>query len=200
MAAILANTVVVNIHAHHGKRPQFDIYIGRATPYTEFKESSKWANKFKPKNYTDPQKCLDDYEADIRAKIARDPVKYNLEELRGKRLGCWCKPGPCHGDILIKLLNEISCLKCGQKKHTGEDRQGCIICSKFNVDCCGHKGMYYPSECEMNDGNLMDQERLDEQFEADLEAEAELLMNDYNGDDYDPGEDEERHPSWGDDD
>jgi len=28
-----------------------------------------------------------------------------LEELRGKTLGCWCKPDEaCHGDVLIKLL------------------------------------------------------------------------------------------------
>ncbi|MHC4188367.1 MAG: DUF4326 domain-containing protein [Planctomycetota bacterium] len=24
--------------------------------------------------------------------------------LEGKRLGCWCAPLPCHGDILIELL------------------------------------------------------------------------------------------------
>lgn len=28
-----------------------------------------------------------------------------LPELRGKHLVCWCKPGPCHGDILLKLAN-----------------------------------------------------------------------------------------------
>ena len=27
-------------------------------------------------------------------------------ELEGKELGCWCKPSPCHGDILIKLFKE----------------------------------------------------------------------------------------------
>ena len=26
--------------------------------------------------------------------------------VKGKRLGCWCKPNKCHGDIIIKLLNE----------------------------------------------------------------------------------------------
>ena len=24
-------------------------------------------------------------------------------ELKGKILGCWCKPLPCHGDIIIKI-------------------------------------------------------------------------------------------------
>jgi hypothetical protein len=28
-----------------------------------------------------------------------------LPELRGKRLGCWCAPHPCHGDLLKGLAN-----------------------------------------------------------------------------------------------
>jgi hypothetical protein len=30
----------------------------------------------------------------------------NLKELKGKTLGCFCKPSICHGDILIELLNQ----------------------------------------------------------------------------------------------
>lgn len=29
-----------------------------------------------------------------------------LDELRGKVLGCWCAPLPCHADVLVKLLRE----------------------------------------------------------------------------------------------
>lgn len=29
-----------------------------------------------------------------------------LHELRGKDLVCWCKPGPCHGDVLLELAND----------------------------------------------------------------------------------------------
>jgi hypothetical protein len=29
-----------------------------------------------------------------------------LESLRGKTLGCWCKPKACHGDVLVQLLRE----------------------------------------------------------------------------------------------
>lgn len=28
----------------------------------------------------------------------------DIEALRGKNLGCWCKPEACHGDVLIELL------------------------------------------------------------------------------------------------
>lgn len=28
------------------------------------------------------------------------------KELRGKVLGCWCAPLPCHGDVLVEIANE----------------------------------------------------------------------------------------------
>jgi len=31
-----------------------------------------------------------------------------LMSLEGKRLACWCHPLPCHGDVLIEWLNELS--------------------------------------------------------------------------------------------
>jgi hypothetical protein len=30
-----------------------------------------------------------------------------IEELRGKVLGCWCAPLPCHCDILAGLANRV---------------------------------------------------------------------------------------------
>ena len=30
----------------------------------------------------------------------------DLEELRGKDLVCWCKPLPCHGDVLLEMANK----------------------------------------------------------------------------------------------
>ena len=31
----------------------------------------------------------------------------DLHELKGKTLGCFCKPKSCHGDILVELVNEL---------------------------------------------------------------------------------------------
>jgi hypothetical protein len=31
-----------------------------------------------------------------------------IPQLAGKRLGCWCAPNACHGDILVKLVNELT--------------------------------------------------------------------------------------------
>lgn len=35
-----------------------------------------------------------------------DWLREHLNELRGKNLACWCKPGePCHADVLLELAN-----------------------------------------------------------------------------------------------
>ena len=91
---------VVNIHKKKGIRPHYDVYIGRITRNTEFKKNSKWYN---------PWLSLEEYEIYIRKCIKQDPDYFNLDELDNKVLGCWCKPAPCHGDILIKLLKEKRC-------------------------------------------------------------------------------------------
>jgi len=51
-------------------------------------------------------RCLDLFLAHLRAMMMVNPDF--LEPLRGKNLGCWCKVGePCHGDILLRLANEM---------------------------------------------------------------------------------------------
>jgi hypothetical protein len=37
--------------------------------------------------------------------VAQPELMSSLEELRSKRLGCWCAPKACHGDVLIELLD-----------------------------------------------------------------------------------------------
>lgn len=40
-------------------------------------------------------------------KNAIDGGELNISEISGaKRIGCWCKPLSCHGDILKKLIEE----------------------------------------------------------------------------------------------
>lgn len=41
--------------------------------------------------------------------LRREPAKTRaiLDELRGKNLACWCRPGaPCHADVLLELANK----------------------------------------------------------------------------------------------
>jgi len=66
------------------------------------KANSIWANPFKLKQYS-RRESLRLYEEYIENKINTDPL-YNLTQLDGKNLGCWCHPESCHGDILIEKM------------------------------------------------------------------------------------------------
>ena len=48
------------------------------------------------------------YQVWLRERLAEDPeLGDKLLELDGHELVCYCKPRPCYGDILIKLINEL---------------------------------------------------------------------------------------------
>ena len=80
-----------------------NVYIGRdMTVYVKGAKGSKWANPFSVKKYG-REKCLELYEDYI---LNNKELLDNLSELKNKNLGCWCHPEKCHGDILIKLINE----------------------------------------------------------------------------------------------
>ena len=84
-----------------------NVYIGRdMTHYVPGAVGSKWQNPFQVNKYG-RDKCIDMYKEYIQT----DTKKYDgktllesLDELRGKTLGCWCSPDPCHGDVIIQLL------------------------------------------------------------------------------------------------
>lgn len=79
------------------------VYIGRNMSfYVEGATASIWHNPFSIKKYS-REESLQLYENYIKN---NPELLSKLSELRGKELGCWCKPLACHGDILIKLLNE----------------------------------------------------------------------------------------------
>lgn len=77
------------------------LYIGRSNGWVAGARKSKWHNPFSVKSHG-LETCLELYEEHIRS---NPELMDSLEELRGKTLGCWCKPSSCHGDILVKLLS-----------------------------------------------------------------------------------------------
>ena len=85
-------TTVVNSRAE-----DYDVYIGRG---------SKWGNPFVIRNKSDTERdrVCDAYEAwfKLQPELVND-----LHELRGKTLGCFCKPKRCHGDFLAREANKI---------------------------------------------------------------------------------------------
>lgn len=75
-----------------------DVYIGRKC--YEFPES-KWGNPFFMKNEFERAEFLRKYERYfIESGLINDI--WLLDD--AKRLGCWCAPKPCHGDILKKYF------------------------------------------------------------------------------------------------
>lgn len=79
----------------HCKKEPYDVYIGRP---------SKWGNPFKEGRDGTIKEVIDKYRDYI---LTHPTLVFDLiEELDGKVLGCWCKPKPCHGDILIELLEK----------------------------------------------------------------------------------------------
>ena len=97
-------TSVVRIRRKNGVIVQdCDVYIGRAQNQGGWNlKSSKWANPFPVKTHG-LSNSLTLYKEYITKRIDEDPITYDLNELRGKRLGCWCD-NRCHGDILVELI------------------------------------------------------------------------------------------------
>lgn len=93
-----ASTTVVNV-----KRDDCDVYIGRAMPG---RDGSTFANPFRIGVDGRREDVLAKYEAWLTRRLSEEPALHReLEQLRGKRLGCWCKPHACHGDLLVRLLH-----------------------------------------------------------------------------------------------
>jgi len=81
-------TKVVNV-----RRSSFHIYIGRP---------SKWGNPYLIGVDGAREEVIEKYRKHLEGK---PKLLAALPELRGKTLGCYCKPLPCHGDILAELAD-----------------------------------------------------------------------------------------------
>lgn len=88
------------IHCKSGEL--FDVYIGRENSRAGLPESI-WANPFKIGLDGTREDVIRKYRKYIESR--KDLIK-RLPELRDKTLACWCAPKPCHGDVLIELLNK----------------------------------------------------------------------------------------------
>lgn len=70
-------------------------------------QDSIWANPYKIGSDGDREEVLKKYARYITRRLIEEPgLLKKLRELKGKTLGCWCKPQRCHGDILIKMANK----------------------------------------------------------------------------------------------
>jgi len=134
VAPPFGKTTVVNVKVKH-IRPQHDnlkvwcedpcnVYIGRrGIVFVKTgdggkerfpKQDSIFANPYKVGKKHTLNESLELYEKYIRDRLEKEPdLTHELLRLNGKRLGCWCKPSRCHGDILLKLTTELRVMPDG---------------------------------------------------------------------------------------
>ena len=93
------NTKVVNL-----RNEKYDMYIGRG---------SKWGNKFIIGRDGDREEVIKKYKKWI---LIKKELLNSLHELKGKALGCFCKPLACHGDILLELVEKSERSNYGKAK------------------------------------------------------------------------------------
>lgn len=79
----------------HCKKELYDVYIGRP---------ERWGNPFIIGIHGNRNDVIAKYEKWIRN---NPELLAHIKELKGKTLGCWCKPEACHGDVLVKLIEEL---------------------------------------------------------------------------------------------
>lgn len=72
------------------------VYIGRP---------SKWGNPFVIGKDGSRNDVVQKYEEYIR--LQPDLILAAKKELKGKDLVCFCAPLACHGDVLLKIANEV---------------------------------------------------------------------------------------------
>ena len=80
----------------HCKREHYDVYIGRG---------SKWGNPYSIGVDGTREIVIAKYK---RWLLNQPPLLNELGQLKGKVLGCWCKPLACHGDVLVELLERYN--------------------------------------------------------------------------------------------
>jgi hypothetical protein len=83
----------------HCMKSPFDIYIGRRSG--KFKEDSIWHNPYHIGKDGTRKEVIQKYHDYI---MGRPDLLALLPTLKGKVLGCWCKPDECHGDVLLELV------------------------------------------------------------------------------------------------
>lgn len=91
----------------HCLKEPYDVYIGRGhgsewgNPFTHIKSEATLA-KFVVRTR---EEAIEKYKDWVKT---QSHLMEKLPQLKGKRLGCWCKPKKCHGDVLVELINELS--------------------------------------------------------------------------------------------
>jgi hypothetical protein len=113
----VVNVKVANIRPKYSNLKEWmndsdNIYIGRGgVVFIDGKRfppsASEFANPYKIGKDGIREEVIEKYKVMIENKIKSNYEFANkIKNLKGKNLGCWCKPESCHGDILLEIANK----------------------------------------------------------------------------------------------
>jgi hypothetical protein len=67
-----------------------------------------FGNPFKIGDGIDRKTSIKMYKEYFYWRISHDTKFARLvRSLEGKKLGCWCAPAPCHGDVIVEYFEEL---------------------------------------------------------------------------------------------
>ena len=99
---------VVNVR--NCKRSDYDVFIGRG---------GKWGNPYKIDSNNNREQVIEKFRQKLwqQLKTERDQGSVKmlvaLSNLHGKKLGCYCAPKACHGDVLVRAsewaMEQVAC-------------------------------------------------------------------------------------------
>lgn len=96
-------TVVVSMRKQG--QPQVIAWAKAHGLFVRIDRKTPWGNPFEIGKHGNREAVIERYANYLPTNP--DLLK-QLPTLRGKCLGCWCKPEPCHGDVLVKMLTTLS--------------------------------------------------------------------------------------------
>jgi hypothetical protein len=117
------------------KDAPYDVYIGRDNNRKGLKDQG-WGNPFEIGVHGTREEVIDLYAEWI---VKQPDIQTRLIGLRGKRLGCYCHPRPCHGDVLARLVvGQANDLGNGQFYAMDDERRvlGSMMLSPKFTDTC----------------------------------------------------------------
>ena len=123
------------VHCNH---EPYDVYIGRG---------SRWGNPFRIGLDGNRDEVIDKY-ADWL--MTQSILLAKVGQLKDKRLGCYCAPKRCHGNILAQLADTVAalpsytwvCCSCGVTYNATPDdattlpKYKCRMCKKSMCHNC----------------------------------------------------------------
>lgn len=97
-------TTVVNLKGHRDDAGFADVvYVGRVMNRGGWRlAGSPLANPFRPGRDGTRAEVMDRYREYL---LSRPDLVALLPGLRGRRLGCWCAPEPCHAAVIAELAD-----------------------------------------------------------------------------------------------